>query len=142
MALIIGVFEQEAEMEEAVDRLEAEGYSADHIKVIHYTHADNDFSSTVRDDATGYLVGMGTMSVPDLGIIASAGPISEIMSGNTVSGFNGILLNNKLDEDTHEWYQREIQNGRVVLEMKETKENARRVGELLEKAGAKEVRVQ
>jgi len=107
--VVYGVFESHAALEKAVSRIQVEGCDASDVSVL-FPHGrqakkwKNDRDSTaargvvvggvtglILDGALGWLVGVGTLAVPGIGVLLAAGPILAALTGAGAGGMVGSL---------------------------------------------------
>ena len=87
----------------------------------------------------GLALGLGTIAVPGLGMIAAAGPVAGLISGALSGGVVGTLVDLGIPEMEGQRYEQEIRNGNVYFSMPITEETGGSVSQILKSCGAKNV---
>ncbi len=89
----------------------------------------------------GLVIGMGTIVMPGLGVIAAAGPIAGLLSGALTGGIVGSLIDLGIPEAEGKEYEKEIQKGNILWTMTSDDQSADQVASILRDAGAISVKV-
>lgn len=103
---------------------------------IHDNISDGVVTGTVLGGLAGLLIGIGTVVVPGLGVIAAAGPIIGLLSGAVTGGVVGGLIDLGIPEDDSMEYEKDIRSGKILLSMICSSENIHKVSEILKNCGA------
>jgi len=139
---IVGVFDREAEADEAVEELKKQGYAPKDISVITNNRemleklgvgsGDGPVRSRMNEGAktgaatgslvgglAGLLAGFGAFTVPGIGPILAAGPIAAAFVGGAagigVGGIAGALVGLGISEEDANRYEEEMQNGKILV---------------------------
>ena len=155
---VVGIFESQEHAENAAREVKDQGLRADDISIIAKEDegnnqqmfnrgegAENDNISDgtvtggVLGGVAGLLLGMGTMVIPGLGVIAAAGPIAGLLSGAVTGGIVGGLVDLGIPEEAGKRYEAEIKQGKILWSMQADDENAEQVADILSNAGADDV---
>ena len=94
--------------------------------------------------AIGLLAGIGALAIPGLGPFIAAGPIMAALSGAavgaTAGGIVGSLIGMGIPEYEAKRYEGKIREGRILMSVHaEDGEQAKRVKEIFERAGAEDI---
>ncbi|MCG8501195.1 MAG: general stress protein [Firmicutes bacterium] len=95
----------------------------------------------VLGGVAGLLLGMGTMVIPGLGVIAAAGPIAGLLSGAVTGGIVGGLVDLGIPEEAGRRYESEIKQGKILWSMSTEENNAEQVANILRTTGAANVEI-
>jgi len=87
----------------------------------------------------GLVLGMGTIAIPGLGVIAAAGPIAGLLTGAVTGGIIGGLIDLGIPEKDSTNYEDEIRQGGVLFSMPVDHDTAGKVSQILKSCGAKRV---
>lgn len=164
---IIAAFANRVDAEEAVDELEANGYTPKDISVITKDHkttgedmgeavADGAVSGAATGSAIGGLAGLlaGAGVLPALAGLLIGGPIaaalgatgvvattiSGAVTGAVAGGFIGALTNLGLSEEEARSYSEAIESGGYIIAVPEKLEGASEAAGILRDHGATHVR--
>lgn len=110
------------------------------VNQIHDNVSDGVATGTVLGGLAGLLMGIGTVVIPGLGIIAAAGPIVGLLSGAVTGGVVGGMIDLGIPEDDSIYYESEIKSGKVFLSMNCSDENIEKVSSILKNCGAVEIK--
>ncbi|MBC7765743.1 MAG: hypothetical protein H7Y41_04580 [Hyphomonadaceae bacterium] len=160
---VVGVFDSYQNAENAARQVKDQGLRTDDISIIakddQKNNGDNDDASARNADMTndnmsggavtggvlggvaGLLLGMGTIAIPGLGVIAAAGPIAGLLSGAITGGVVGGLVDLGIPEEESKRYERDVKSGKILWSMKTESSNTSRVQDILKSNGAYEVKV-
>ncbi|MGE4283283.1 MAG: general stress protein [Clostridia bacterium] len=160
---IVGIFDSYASAEKAAKQVKDEGLRTDDISIVTkdnnqqdgvatrgFTNENTDVNDNVSDGAVtggvlggvaGLLLGMGTMIIPGLGIIAAAGPIAGLLSGALTGGIVGGLVDLGIPEEAGREYEQEIRKGKILWSMITEENNVDKISNILRTSGAKSVEV-
>ncbi len=89
----------------------------------------------------GVILGMGTIVVPGLGVVAAAGPITGLLAGTITGGIVGGLVDLGIPEEASRKYEQDVQSGKILWSMTTSDENVDKVSNILKSAGAGNVAV-
>jgi len=89
----------------------------------------------------GLLLGMGTMVIPGLGVIAAAGPIAGLLSGALTGGIIGGLTDLGIPEEAGRRYESDIRQGKILWSMRTEENNVDKISDILRNSGAQNVEV-
>jgi hypothetical protein len=139
---------------EANGRLQGEGFNDNGNSNTEDGRFVNTGGSTINDNMSGgavtggvlgglagLIIGMGTIVIPGLGVIAAAGPIAGLLSGALTGGIVGGLVDLGIPEAEGKEYEKEIHKGNILWTMSTDDKNAEQVANILRSAGATSVKV-
>jgi hypothetical protein len=157
MPVVLGVFEDEKSAKQAINKMKDQGISEDEISLVARQQEGDDFEAgdmggadqNLSDGAAtggvlgglaGLLAGAGMLTIPGVGPILAAGPISAGLSGAAAGGIAGGLADFGVDEETGQRYAQEVEQGKILVAAENT-ENTKidEVASLLREEGAKDV---
>lgn len=144
---VVGVFDTYDNADMAAKRVNDEGLRTDDISIIakdDRMDADNTndninrgvTSGTTIGGIAGLLLGMGTIAIPGLGIIAAAGPIAGLLSGAITGGIVGGLIDLGIPQEASKRYEQDVKSGKIVWTMQVNDQNEGRVTQILKDCGA------
>ena len=161
---IVGIFDDYSSAEKAAFEIKQNGFKTNDISILakdsdHFDNsttnsADTSFTNTsqINDNISdgvvtgtvlgglaGLLIGVGTVAIPGLGIIAAAGPIVGLLSGAVTGGVVGGLVDLGVPEDDSIQYESDIKKGKILLSMYCSNENISKVTDILKNCGATKV---
>lgn len=87
----------------------------------------------------GLLIGVGSMAVPGLGIIAAAGPVTGLLSGAVTGGIVGGLVDLGIPENRGRQYETDIRAGKILFSMKADEGKIDEIASILRNNGAESV---
>ncbi|MFZ7942825.1 general stress protein [Neobacillus sp. 19] len=140
---LVGVYDTESEVIQAVENLKRQGYAAEDISVIgknkEQVHEINEATSTKTEEGlvagaatggalgglVGLLAGVGALAIPGVGPFIAAGPIAATLTGAAVGagagGLAGALIGMGLPEEEAHRYEGLVNEGKfiVVVERRE-----------------------
>jgi hypothetical protein len=157
-----GIYKDQTAVENAVDRLKAEGYRNTDISVLfpessgtkdfaHEKHTKAPEAATtgagtgaLLGGTLGWLAGIGALAIPGLGPFIAAGPIMAALAGagvgGTVGGVVGALVGMGIPEYEAKRYEGRIKNGGILLSVHcDSSEWTKKAKEILEATGAEDV---
>jgi len=157
---VVGVFERQADAEQAVEDLQAAGFTDAHIGVARggaHTVPDTDREVGEADEGTevgsgaaagavaglglGALTGLGVLSgmIPVIGPAIAGGTLGVILSnaaaGAGVAGLIGALVGAGIPEHEAAYYQEEVAAGRTIVTV-DAGTRAHEAGDILRRNGA------
>ncbi|MBZ4647239.1 MAG: hypothetical protein JG777_2728 [Clostridia bacterium] len=160
---IVGIFDSYDLAEKAARQIKDNGLRTDDISIVArdnnqqgaqetgtFTNENRGINDNVSDGTVtggvlgglaGLLLGMGTMVIPGLGVIAAAGPIAGLLSGALTGGIVGGLVDLGIPEEAGREYEREVRQGRVLWSMRTEEANVDKVSNILRNCGARNVEV-
>ncbi|MCK9477911.1 MAG: DUF1269 domain-containing protein [Firmicutes bacterium] len=145
MKKITAVFTSHEDAVEAAYRVKEAGLRTSDISIItneENTEPQNDQISRgtvgggVLGGAAGLLLGLGTIAVPGLGVIAAAGPIAGLLGGAVTGGIVGALVDLGIPQEKSEEYEQDIKEGNTIWAMDVEDVNYDRVKNILRDCGA------
>jgi hypothetical protein len=157
-----GIYSDRVSVENAVDRLRAEGYRNTDISVLfpenvgtkdfaHEKHTKAPEGATtgagtgaVVGGALGWLAGIGALAIPGLGPFIAAGPIMAALAGagvgGTVGGIVGALVGMGIPEYEAKRYEGRVKSGGILLSVHcDNSEWTKKARQILEETGAEDV---
>jgi hypothetical protein len=157
-----GIYTTQAAVENAVDRLRAEGFRNTDISVLfpenegtkdfaHEKHTKAPEGATtgagtgiVVGGTLGWLAGIGALAIPGLGPFIAAGPIMAALAGagvgGTVGGVVGALVGMGIPEYEAKRYEGRVKNGGILLSVHcDNSEWTKKAKHILEETGAEDV---
>ena len=157
-----GIYPNRVSVEDAVDRLKAEGFRNTDISVLFpETTGTKDFATekhtkapegattgagtgVVLGGALGWLTGIGALAIPGLGPFIAAGPIMAALAGagvgGTVGGIVGALIGLGIPEYEAKRYEGRIKSGGILLSVHcDDSEWTKKAKTILEETGAEDV---
>ncbi|WHH57211.1 general stress protein [Petroclostridium sp. X23] len=160
---IVGIFDSHDLAEKAARQVKDEGLRTDDISIVAkdgnqqdgattgtFTNDNRSVNDNVSDGTVtggvlgglaGLLLGMGTMVIPGLGVIAAAGPIAGLLSGALTGGIVGGLVDLGIPEEAGREYEREVRRGKILWSMRTEEDNVDRISNILRTCGASNVEV-
>src|ERR1051325_8311938 len=98
----------------------------------------------VMGGVLGWLVGIGSLSIPGLGLFIAAGPIMAALSGAaigaTAGGIVGALVGMGVPEYEAKRYESKVREGRILLSVhSENSDQTKRAKEIFKQAGAEDI---
>lgn len=140
---VVGIFDNPSFAQDAASQIKSAGFRAEDISIlskqsnndqgvnfsnqsdvsmqgdnIHDNISDGVVTGTVLGGLAGLLIGIGTVMVPGLGVIAAAGPIVGLLSGAVTGGVVGGLVDLGVPEDDSKTYENDIRSGKTLLTIK------------------------
>lgn len=135
---VIGIYENEQQVVEVVERLKEQGYTIDEISVIakntkKLPEITQEVKPSTKDGAiagaltggtigiAGVIAGISAVVVPGLGALLAAGPIISTIGGAVVGartgagGLKHALMEIGLPDDEAERYSEGVQEGKILV---------------------------
>ncbi|MBD7908893.1 general stress protein [Sporosarcina gallistercoris] len=135
---VIGIYENEQQVVEVVDRLKEQSYTTDEISVIakntkKLPEITQEVKPSTKDGAiagaltggtigiAGVIAGISAVVVPGLGALLAAGPIISTIGGAVVGartgagGLKHALMEIGLPDDEAERYSEGVQEGKILV---------------------------
>jgi hypothetical protein len=160
---VICILNRAGQAERVVERLRAAGFPSDQISVLFpdklgSRDLGHQRSTKAPDGAAagasaggllggglGWLVGIGSLSIPGLGPFVAAGPIMAALSGAAVGaaagGIAGGLIGLGVPEYEAKQYEGKIKGGNILISVHtDDSDESRHVKEIFEKEGAEDIR--
>ncbi len=159
---VFGIYPSYTTVEMGVDGLKAGGFSNRDISVLLTESAGSrDFAhekgtkapegattgagtGVVLGGAMGWLLGVGALAIPGLGLFIAAGPIMATLAGagvgGAVGGIAGALIGMGIPEYEAKRYEGRVKDGGILLSVHcDSSEWVRRAKQVLEHTGAQDV---
>ncbi|AZU61684.1 general stress protein [Neobacillus mesonae] len=142
---LVGVYDTEQAVIQAVEDLKRQGYASEDISVIgkdkDVVKDINDTTGTTTEKSAitgaatggalggilGLLAGVGALAIPGIGPIVAAGPIAATLTGAAagagVGGLAGVLIGLGIPEDEADRYEGYVKEGKflVVVERRQNR---------------------
>jgi len=159
---VLGIYSDYAGVENAVDVFKEAGFRNADISVLfpekagskHFARdkgtrapegaAAGAGTGAVLGGALGWLVSIGALAIPGLGLVVAAGPImgalAGVGAGGAVGGIAGALIGMGIPEHAAKRYEVRVKEGAILLSVHG--DNAawtKRAKEILERTGAQEI---
>jgi hypothetical protein len=134
---VFGIYSTGLQVEEASDSLRLEGFRAADISVLFPDNAGSKdlahqkstkapegaaagmSAGAIIGGALGWLAGIGTLALPDLGALAAAGPILAALAGagavGTLGGLIGAIVGFTVPEYEAKRYEGRLKKGGILL---------------------------
>jgi hypothetical protein len=159
---VFGIYKSSDQVERAVDRIAAAGFSHNDISVLlpdrqsskEFAHEKNTkapegtttgvTTGGVVGGTLGLLAGVGALAIPGLGPFIAAGPIMASLAGlgvgGAVGGLIGALVGMGIPEYEAKRYEGRVKEGGVLLSVHcDTSDEIARAKELLKQTGAEDI---
>lgn len=145
MRKVTAIFTSHEDAVEAAHRVKEAGLRTSDISIItneENTETQNDqisrgtVSGGVLGGAAGLLLGLGTIAIPGLGMVAAAGPIAGLLGGAVTGGIVGALVDLGIPQEKSKEYERDIREGNTLWSMDVEETNYERVKGILRDCGA------
>lgn len=145
MQRVTAIFASHEDAVRAAERVKEEGLRTSDISIItndKTNDTSNDqisrgtISGGVLGGAAGLLLGLGTIAIPGLGMIAAAGPIAGLLSGAVTGGIVGAMIDLGIPQEKSEEYEQDIKEGNTLWSMEVEEEHAESVRQILRECGA------
>ncbi len=159
---VLGIFQNQMALENAVDRLRIEGFRNSDISALFpegdaskaFAHEKNTTApegaaagagtGAVVGGALGWLVGIGALAIPGLGPFIAAGPIMAALAGagvgGAVGGITGALIGMGIPEYEAKRYEGLIKKGGILLSVhSDDSKWTAKAKQILEQCGAKDI---
>ncbi len=159
---VLGIYPDYSSVENAVDVLKEAGFRNTDISVLFPEKAGS--KSFAHDKGTrapegaaagagtgailggtlGWLVGIGALAIPGLGIFIAAGPLMAALAGmgvgGAVGGIGGALIGMGISEHEAKRYEVRVKEGGILLSVhSDNAEWTKRAKEILERTGAQDI---
>lgn len=152
--IIAAIFNSQEYAEKASEAVRNAGVSTDEVSIVRLSETENGehettgttgndnmsnglFSGGVVGGIAGLAIGIGSVAVPGLGVLAAAGPVAGLISGAVTGGIVGTLIDLGIPEEAGSRYEEEIRRGRVYWSMPvDEEENGGLVSRILKENGA------
>ena len=161
---VICIAKTQAQAETIVNRLEQAAVSTADISVLmpdrsgsrDFAHEHNTkapegatiggSAGGVAGGVLGLLAGIGALAIPGVGPFIAAGPIMAALSGAAVGaaigGIAGALVGLGMPEYEAKQYEAKVKDGNILISVHTSdRDEANRIEEMLEKAGAEDVAI-
>ncbi|TWE08093.1 heat induced stress protein YflT [Neobacillus bataviensis] len=134
---LVGVYDTEQEVIQAVEDLKRQGYASEDISVIGKNKDAvkdiNDTTGTTTEKSAltgaatggalggilGLLAGVGALAIPGIGPIVAAGPIAATLTGAAagagVGGLAGVLIGLGIPEEEADRYEGYVKEGKFLV---------------------------
>lgn len=159
---VLGIYPNYSSVENAVDVLKEAGFRNTDISVLFPEKAGSkDFAlkkgtkapqgaaagagtGAVLGGALGWLVGIGALAIPGLGLFIAAGPIMAALAGvgvgGAVGGIAGALIGMGIPEHEAKRYEVRVKEGGILLSVhSDNSDWTKRAREILERTGAQDI---
>lgn len=135
--VVVGVFDDRDDAEDAINALRSSGFQASDVSVV---ARDRDVAGRLADDtgteagagaatgalaggllggAAGWLVGIGALAIPGIGPFIAAGPLAAALGGAALGaaggGLVGALTGAGIPEDEAKWYDERVRGGDILV---------------------------
>lgn len=160
--VVLGIFKSRHEVENAIDSLKVDNFSAADISVLmpdlagsqEFAHtkgtkapegaATGAGTGAVIGGTLGLLVGIGALAIPGVGPLIAAGPIMAALAGvgvgGTVGGVTGALIGLGIPEYEAKRYEGFVKNGGILLSVHaDSSEEVTKAKKCLEMSGAEDI---
>ncbi len=154
--VVIGVFDDTATAQSAVNALEASGYPREDISLVmqergsapeigaEATHADTGIATGVGAGAVlGGIAGLAALAIPGVGPLLAAGPLAALLgavSGAALGGLLGSFTGLGIPTEAAKEYEAAVREGGVVVAAKAADaDNEKRITDVLQQHGPRTV---
>ena len=156
MSTVIGVFDNQNDAESAVREVQNLGIDENNISIvakednIENEQAGNE--NVNRQDLTdgavtggalggvaGLLAGAGALTIPGIGPVIAAGPISAGLTGVAAGGLAGSLVDLGVDEERGQHYEKEVKEGAILAAVETDSDNINDIASYMRRNGARDV---
>jgi ActD protein len=159
---VFGIAKSEPQAIHMADQLKAAGFTNDDVSVLfpdkqsskdfaHEQHtkapegaATGGVGGAVLGGALGWMVGIGALAIPGLGVFIAAGPIMAALAGAAggaaAGGLAGALVGMGIPEYEAKRYEGKVKDGNILLSI-HTEDSAERdrAKKILENGGAEDI---
>ena len=157
MPVVLGVFDDQNSAKQAISEMKDRGIAENDISLVARQEEESDMEAgqmgaegqDLSDGAAtggalgglaGLLAGAGMLTIPGVGPILAAGPISAGLSGVAAGGIAGGLADYGVDQQTGEKYADAVEQGRILVAAEDTEETKiDEVADILRNQGAEDV---
>jgi hypothetical protein len=159
---VIGIAKTQSEAIMIADNLKAAGFTQNDVSVLfpdkqgtkdfaHEQHtkapegaATGAGSGAILGGALGWMVGIGALAIPGLGVFIAAGPIMAALAGAAgvaaVGGLTGALIGLGIPEYEAKRYEGKVKDGNILLSIHTEDSTERdRARKILEEGGAEDI---
>lgn len=161
---VLGVFDDTAQAEKAVDDLQRKGYRKDEISIVAKESVAKGRETQGQDEGrgtatmgtdqnlsggiatggaiggiAGLLAGVGALAIPGIGPIVAAGPIAAALSGAVTGGIAGGLIDWGIPEDVGQRYEQRVREGKIVAMVRTDDNKVQEAADIFRRHGAKDV---
>ncbi len=159
---VLGVYPNYSSVENTVDVLKEAGFRNTDISVLfpekagskNFAHdkgtkapqgaAAGAGTGAVLGGTLGWLVGIGALAIPGLGLFVAAGPIMAALAGMGVGGaaggITGVLIGMGIPEHEAKRYEVRVKEGGILLSVhSDNADWTKRAKEILERTGAQDI---
>ncbi|HZT38690.1 MAG TPA: quinol:electron acceptor oxidoreductase subunit ActD [Bryobacteraceae bacterium] len=159
---VFGIYPNQQMLDDAVSRLQAEGFRNTDISVLFPENLGNKDLKTEKNTkapegvtagattgavvggALGWLAGIGALAIPGLGPVIAAGPIVALLTGigagGVVGGVAGALVGMGIPEYEAKRYEGRVREGGILISVHcDSSEWVKKAKELLEHTGAQDI---
>jgi hypothetical protein len=159
---VLGIYPDYPSVENAVDVLKEAGFRNKDISVLFpekagsksFAHdkgtrapegaAAGAGTGAIVGGALGWLVGIGALAIPGLGLFVAAGPIMAALAGvgvgGAVGGIAGALIGMGIPEHEAKRYEVRVKEGGILLSVhSDNADWTKRAKEILERTGAQDI---
>lgn len=153
---IIGVFKSKASAEQAVSSLRQQGFTNEEINIVAKKQqqqenqqqgtefddniADGTLTGTTLGGIGGLLLGAGALTIPGIGLLIAAGPITGAIGGAIAGGIAGGLIDWGIPAEESERYQQEVVQGSILAIIRTNSAKVNSAAQILRQNGANEVK--
>jgi hypothetical protein len=159
---VFGIAKSESQAIAIADNLKAAGFSENDVSVLFpdkqgtkdFAHEQNTKApegattgagtGAVLGGALGWMVGIGALAIPGLGVFIAAGPIMAALAGAAggaaAGGLTGALIGMGIPEYEAKRYEGKVKDGNILLSVHTEDSNERdRAKKILEAGGAVDI---
>jgi hypothetical protein len=159
---VFGIAKSESQAINMADQLKAAGFTNNDVSVLfpdkqgskdfaHEQHtkapegaAAGRASGAVLGGALGWMVGIGALAIPGLGVFIAAGPIMAALAGAAggaaAGGLTGALIGMGIPEYEAKRYEGKVKDGNILLSVHTEDSTQRdRAKKILENGGAEDI---
>ena len=153
--VIAAIFNSHKDAIRATEKIREEGLRMDDISILtqsdveqqnkndgrpsHDNVSDGTMRGGVLGGLAGLFLGLGTIAVPGLGVVAAAGPIAGLLSGAITGGVVGALVDLGIPDERAQEFHEDLRHGKVLWSMETEEEYAEHVKSILREYGAEKV---
>jgi len=156
MPTVVGVFDSQNDAESAVREVQNLGVDENNISIV--AREDNIDEQQAgnedvnRQDITdgavtggalggvaGLLAGAGALTIPGIGPVIAAGPISAGLTGVAAGGLAGSLVDLGVDEEKGQHYEKEVKEGAILAAIEADDNNVNDIASYMRRNGARDV---
>lgn len=153
--VVTAIFKSHHDATEATEKIRQEGLRMSDISILtrdevddqrkhdgkasHDNVSDGTMRGGMLGGLAGLFLGLGTIAVPGLGVVAAAGPIAGLLSGAITGGVVGALVDLGIPDEKAKEYDEDLQQGKVLWSMEVEEEYADQVKSILKDYGAEKI---